>query len=212
MTILDDLNPQSSIVLSNSIFEHKYIAVLSNLDTQTESFISTLCFNEGSLILTLNSKGEEEWIKIEKLTVGQLVKTYLHGYRKIKHIGKGSFKNDINEPFKCMYKLPKNENDVFEDLILTGGHSILVDEIKDEDEYTLNNKYFNGYIQKIDDKLLVLACASSQFIQVNDDNEYTYYHFVLENDGDINKRYGIWSNGVLTETPSEDCFLNNVIL
>lgn len=40
-----------------------------------------------------------------------------------------------------------------------------------------------------------------QFIKLEDKNLYTYYHFVLEcdeNEGD--KRFGIWANGILSET------------
>ena len=209
MTILDDLNPPTSNVLSNSLFPNKFISSLSNLESQTNIFISTLCFNEGSLILTLNSKGEEEWVEIEKLSVDQLIKTYLHGYRKIKYICKGILKNDVNSPLECMYKLPKNDTNVFKDLILTGGHSILVDTIDNDSENELNLKYFDNKIQKIDNKILLLAGVSNKFIKMEHDNDYNYYNFVLENDGDITKRYGVWSNGVLTETPSEEFFLNN---
>jgi len=40
-------------------------------------------------------------------------------------------------------------------------------------------------------------------------NLYTYYHFILENDGDNDKRYGVWANGILTETPSKNQFTNH---
>jgi len=208
MTILDDLNPPTSNVLSNSLFANKFISSLSNLESQTNIFISTLCFNEGSLILTLNSKGEEEWVEIEKLTVGQLVKTYLHGYRKLKLIGSGTLINNVNDPWKCMYKLPKNDDEVFEDLILTPGHSILVDNIEDENEYRITKQNFEGSFRYIDDKVLIQACVSNKFVKITDDKEYTYYHIVLENDGDVTRRYGVWANGVLTETTNEEDFLD----
>lgn len=46
------------------------------------------CFNEGTKILCLNKKLEEEYIAIENLRKGDLVKSYKHGYIKIDLIGK----------------------------------------------------------------------------------------------------------------------------
>ena len=42
--------------------------------------------------------------------------------------------------------------------------------------------------------------------------EFTYYHLTVESDGDENKRYGIWANGILSETPSKKQFLNHKYL
>jgi hypothetical protein len=41
--------------------------------------------------------------------------------------------------------------------------------------------------------------------------EYTYYHFYLENDGDKSKKYGIWANGILSETTFESDFVKHFI-
>jgi len=210
MPLLDELNPSNG-PLTQGLFTNKFGTNLSTLENQSGVFINNLCFNEGTLILTLNSNNEDVWVEIEKLQIGQLVKTYLHGYRKVKHLGKGILKNNVAEPLNCMYKITKNNNNIFKDLIITGGHSILVDTIEDNNENMLNLKYFNNNVYHIDDKLLLLSCASKNFIQIDDVNEYTYYHFVLENDGDINKCYGVWANGILTETPSEKFFLSNLV-
>jgi hypothetical protein len=147
---------------------------------------------------------------IENLEINTLVKTYLHGYKKIKYIGSGLLKNNPDEPLKCMYKYPKDST-MQNDLIVTGGHSILVDNIDDENEYKINFDFFNQTVQIIDDKVLLLACVSNKFVKIEDNNEYNYYHIILENDDDITKRYGIWSNGILTETPSEEYFLQNIV-
>jgi hypothetical protein len=203
MSVLDELNPQNFSILT----ANKFISSLNNLEDQQFVFTNPLCFNEGSLILTINPNGEEEWVKIENLYLGKLVKTYLHGYRKIKLIGSGKLRNNVNEPWKCMYKLPKNGNNIFEDLVITGAHSILVDKIDDDDEYSSTKEYFEGNFRYIDDKILLLSCVSKKFIKLTDDNEYTYYHLVLENDGDITRRYGVWANGVLTETTNEEDFI-----
>jgi hypothetical protein len=84
------------------------------------------------------------------------------------------------------------------DLIITGGHSILVDELseKDTEKPLLLNRQ-----DMVDDKRLVWAGLSHLFTKLNDRNVYTYYHFVLEDEEtDANRLYGVWANGVLVET------------
>jgi hypothetical protein len=36
---------------------------------------------------------------------------------------------------------------------------------------------------------------------------YTYYHFVLENNSNDDERFGIWANGILSETICKNLFL-----
>ena len=79
-----------------------------------------------------------------------------------------------------MYILEKTEdNNLIEDLIITGGHSILVDKLTKE-ESKKQSLYLNKEI-KIDDKILLLAGVSSLFKQITDEKMFTYYHFILEN-------------------------------
>jgi hypothetical protein len=165
-----------------------------------------VCFNEGTKILCLNDSGEDEYFPIENLRKGDLVKTYKHGYKKIDLIGKNTMKNSIGIFTSCMYKMEKTEkNGLIEDLIVTGGHSILVDDLG---EYKEENDKLLGSTQIIDDKYLLLACISKDFVKINNNNVYTYYHFTLENDGDDDARFAVWANGVLTETPSKKYFIN----
>jgi hypothetical protein len=165
------------------------------------------CFNEGTKILCLNKNLQEEYIPIENLRKGDLVKSYKHGYRKIDLIGKNIMINDPTGLYKCMYKMEKTEtNGLIEDLIITGGHSILVDKLKDLEEEIL--KGF-GFVQTIDDKQLLLACVSKDFVKLEDNTLYTYYHFILENNGNDNERFGVWANGILTETSSKNEFVKH---
>ena len=161
------------------------------------------CFNEGTKILCLNNL--EEYIPIENLRKGDLVKSYKHGYRKIDLIGKNSMINNPEKFNECMYKMEKTqENGLLEDLIITGGHAILVDDLgiyKEE-----NDLLFGGKTQTIDDKYLLLSTVSKEFIQLDNTNLYTYYHFTLENNGNDDERFGVWANGILTETPSKKEF------
>ena len=115
--------------------------------------------------------------------------------------------NNVDNLLECMYKMEKTEeNNLIEDLIVTGGHSILVDDLGDNKEE--NDRLFNGETLKIDDKYLLLAAVSNDFIKLQNNDEYTYYHFILENNGNDNDRYGVWANGILSETPSKNFFMS----
>jgi hypothetical protein len=37
-------------------------------------------------------------------------------------------------------------------------------------------------------------------------NEYTYYHFCVEDEDSSSRKFGVWSNGVLSEIPSANQF------
>jgi hypothetical protein len=168
--------------------------------------INAPCFNFDTEILCLVQE-KEKYIPVQNLRKGDLVKTYLHGYRKIDLIEKGSLINNINIWHNCMYKMKKTkENGLIEDLIVTGGHGILVDNLLQE-EYNKQEKL--GLNTKIDNKYLVTSGFSNRFLKIKDSNVYEYYSLVLENEGDDNQRFGIWANGILAETPSKNQFMMN---
>jgi surface protein len=152
-----------------------------------------ICYNKGTKILC-----EGGYIPIEELKPGDIVVTYLHGNIPIEKV---SSKKIINNPSKwseCMYRLPST-NLEFDDLIVTGGHGILKksltrEELKaDLDWFERNKKY-----SRIDNMYLNRAAFCKDFIKITDIDEYTYYHLCLN--GQKNRRYGIWANGVLSES------------
>jgi len=166
------------------------------------------CFNHGTKILCLNQNFNEEYIPIQDLRKEHhLVKTYLHGYRKIDRLGKGVVVNHPDLWHGCMYKMEKTEeNGLIEDLIVTGGHSILVDNVSDEEHQYQVNKIG---IQKIDGKQLLLASASPNFVKIEDTDLHAYYQLTPENNGNNDERFGIWANGVLVETPSKNQYMSH---
>jgi len=169
------------------------------------------CFNVGTKILCLNDKLEEKYIPIENLRKGDLVKTYKHGYRKIDLIGKNYMINNPDKFNSCMYIMEKTKNnDLLEDLIVTGGHSILVDDFIEYKEE--NDKLFGGETPKIEDKYLLLSCVSKDFTKLQNNELYTYYHLTFENNGNDDERFGIYANGILTETPSKKQFNKYIFL
>ncbi len=152
------------------------------------------CYNEGTNILCLID-GVEKYVKIESLKNGDLVKTYKNGYNEIELIGKKTFKNNIHKNLQCMYKI--------DDLYVTGGHYILVDEQPD----ATKNPIFYNLNLKIKDKYCVLACDYEKATKMMDDNAYTIYHLVLKGD---ETQYGIYvNNGFLSESTSKEHFISS---
>jgi len=159
------------------------------------------CFNEDTKILCFNPETNEEYYApIQNLNKGDLIKTYLHGYRKVDVMCKGKLRNNTKFFTTCMYKMCKTEtNDLTEDLIVVGGHALLVDKLSEE-EY-LRTCSIWGTPLRIDKKYLLLAGITDKFERIEGDSVFTYYHFCVENDGNDETRYGIWANGTLVETP-----------
>ena len=58
---------------------------------------------------------------------------------------------------------------------------------------------------KIDDKYLLMCYANSDFEHIEDDNEYEVYQLILEAENDT-IRYGIYANGILSESMSKKTF------
>jgi hypothetical protein len=135
------------------------------------------------------------------------VKTLKHGFVPIELIGKREIDNPgckerIKEQLYCCNKDKFKE--VFEPLIITGCHSILV-----ENSVTVVNaeqiekvKEVNGGIYLTDGKLRLPACVDLRTSVYSVPGTYTIYHLALEND-DYYMNYGIYANGLLVETCSK---------
>jgi hypothetical protein len=162
----------------------------------------TPCYDRGTQILCVNADNKEQYIPIEQLREGGIVKTYRHGYRRIQRIVIGSLINDHQNCYRSLWVLPK-QGDMIADLIVTGRHSILVNHPPLTETERSKQKEAWGVLQfKIDDKYMVMACVSDQFHPFKDDKLHQYYHLILEDDGNADQRYGIWANGVLSESQS----------
>ncbi len=161
------------------------------------------CFLEGPKILSLVD-GEEKYIPIEQLRKGNLIKTSLNGYTPIDMIGFSKMKHSIetNRIKDQLYKCSQNEYpELFEDLIITGCHSILVDNFTSEIQKEETIK-INGKIYVTDKKYRLPACVDERSTIYELPGTYTIYHLALENE-DYYMNYGIYANGLLVETCSK---------
>ena len=167
--------------------------------TATQSFTITvsqpICFNKGTKILCLKD-GKEQYVCVENLSKGVMVKTYKHGFQPINDMRKGTYK--LNQPVDMgMYRMKKQDH-MIADLEMTGLHCLLIDtkdakykqDIKNQGGLK-NPKFF------VDDKFRLRAKECIDFKQM-ECTSYSIYTFSLEG----KEQYGIWANGALVETTS----------
>ena len=202
---------QKGVLGPNS--ENPATYLTTNGFANAEEVASLTCFLEDSKILT--NKG---YIPIQDLRKGDLVKTLKHDYKAIDMIGKRTIyhpalKDRIKDQ---LYKCSKdNFNEIFEPLIITGCHSILVENSKASiDEKQIEKvKEINGGIYLTDDKLRIPACVDLRTSVYETPGTYTIYHLALENNNYV-MNYGIYANGLLVETCSKRYLkeLSNMIL
>lgn len=171
--------------------------------------IIVVCYLETTKILCLNKFNQEEYIQIKNIKKDMKIKTYLHGYKKVLHINKTEFQNTELNTSNKLYVLKKDKNiNLFEDLYITGKHCILIDKQTEKEKKKTLHAWKS--IRKVDDKELLMASISDDFESVDDYNKYTLYHLVLESQ-DVNKQFGIYANGILSETMSINIFNQSLL-
>lgn len=210
-SVYDDIPPSYDIllvVLNGNPSGDTYYGY--NIMELTLTVNNPVCYLEGTKILCYIDN-KDQYIPIQNITKDTLVKTYKYGYKKVINITKLNLdKYDTsNNIINKLYVMKKDKNkDLIEDLYITGAHSILVKKIPAKN-IELIKKKSNGYrLHQIKDKYLYPAYANDKFELVNynddktintDSKYYIIYHLVLENN-DIYKNYGIWANGILSES------------
>jgi len=160
------------------------------------------CFKTDTKILCYKNN-EEVYVNVQDIRKGDLIKTYKHGYVPIYIIGtskiynSGNSKRMKNRLYKCsMSEYPE----LFEDLYITGCHSILVDELTDIQK--IKTVDLVGKIYITDDKYRLLACIDNRSIPYEVEGTYDIWHFALENTEYYNN-YGVYANGLLVESSSK---------
>jgi hypothetical protein len=178
---------------------------LNLIDSQLPSDISFLpitltCFKEDTKILT-----DKGYKSIQDLRNGDLVKTLKYDFKPIVMIGKREiYHPSVNERIKDqLYKCSKDQYpDIFEDLVITGCHSILVDNFISKEQKEKTMEINSGKIFITDKKYRLPAAADERSLVYEFPGYYTIYHLALEND-DYYMNYGIYANGLLVESCSK---------
>jgi len=164
--------------------------------------VNATCFLEGTRILCLTDTFEEQYVKIENMKKGMLVKTHLHGFKPVHSIGKGKIYNPTKDTMTTdrLYMISKKKySDLIDDLYITGNHSVLVPSLTDEQHEKITDYMKEIYIT--DDQYRLPACLDERFTECSDYGNKTIWHFALEHD-DIFENYGVYANGLLVETCS----------
>ena len=175
------------------------VYLTSYLDDVRVLQIIITCFKKDTKILT-----DKGYIPIQDLSKGDFVKTSLHDYKAINIICKSVIYHRASEERikNQLYKCSKdNFDEIFEPLIITGSHSILVDDFTSKEQREKTNKVL-GDIFITDDKYRLPACADERTSVYEIPGYYTVYHMALEND-DYYENYGIFANGLLVESCSK---------
>jgi hypothetical protein len=174
-------------------------------DTGTFTFTLTVtaeplvCFKEDTKILT-----DQGYKPIQELRKGDLVKTLKHDFKPIALIGKREIYHPyLKERIKDqLYLCSKTEYpELFQDLIITGCHSILVDNFTCEEQKE-QAILVNGDLFGTDYKYRLPACVDKRTTVFANPGTYTIYHLALENE-DYYMNYGIYANGLLVESCSK---------
>jgi hypothetical protein len=193
----------------NGLFK-LYINITTNDPVLIINLVANVsCFLRGTKICCIDSKGCDVYIPIEEIRSGDLVKTYKHQNVRVKYIVK-TIMTSIDSDFRIkdrMYKLSKEKYpELFEDLYITGGHPILVEHLTD-DQHSSTIHVWNDTL-RVEDKYRLLTFLNENAEIIRDHNKlYEIYDIILESD-DTYKNYGIYANGLLTESMEENHFLN----
>ena len=174
--------------------------VASNVVT---GFIPYPCFLQGTKILRMNQEtDEEEYVPVESLRRGDLIKTYNHGYKAIEIIGFRDIERplDISKLSSRLYWLRKSTiSGMKEDLCVTGDHCILHKTITDKKRNEVLG--YMGDIYVTEDHYRVPAFLDDRAEPYKNGDKATIWHFALEN-SNMFHNYGVFANGLLVESSS----------
>ena len=160
------------------------------------------CFLEGTQILCFEN-GKEVYRPVQSLRKGDLVKTIYNGYLPIHMIGTSPMYNPDNDDRNAsrLYRCSKeNYPGLFEDLYITGCHSILVPKITYKQAQTTIASLGRLFVTDKHCRLMAWVDEKSEPYKMA--GIYNIYHIALENN-DYYMNYGIYANGLLVESCSK---------
>lgn len=160
------------------------------------------CFKQGTRILAF-IKGREQYVPVETLKRGDLVKTSKSGYKSISLIGKKTIHNSPDSNIKNrLFRYSQHIcPELIEDLCITGEHCALVNVVSDEKLQEIKDHM--GQIYTTEGDYRVPAHLDSRAKPYEKEGLYTIWHFALENESP-HANYGVYANGLLVESASEE--------
>ena len=164
---------------------------------------STICFKEGTKITCLDENSNPTKIPVEELRAGMFVKTYKHGYIPVHTIGTKKLynpENDTREKDRLYECTPEQYPDLTENLYITGCHSILVDQLTEQQTTDTLREAEDIFIT--DDKYRLMAFLDERAKPWTNEGMYSIYHIYLDHPDDL-MNYGIYANGLLVESCSK---------
>jgi hypothetical protein len=164
---------------------------------------STICFKEGTKIACLDENSNPTEIPVEELKAGMFVKTYKHGYIPVHTIGTKKLynpENDAREKDRLYECTPEQYPDLTENLYITGCHSILVDQLTEQQSTDTLREAQDIFIT--DDKYRLMAFLDERAQPWINEGTYSIYHIYLDHPDDL-MNYGIYANGLLVESCSK---------
>lgn len=163
------------------------------------------CLLENSLVLT-----DHGYLAIQDLRNGYFLKTLRNGLQPIIMIGSKQINHIASEDriIDQLYRCSMDDfSELSQDLILTGGYCLFVDNFIDNDQ-KLKIYEINGNVDMIDDKYRLPACAHPTISVYEIPGTYTVYSLCLEHQ-DYERCYGIYVNGLEVETCSKKVMMES---
>jgi hypothetical protein len=160
------------------------------------------CFLEGSRIRCIVD-GAEVDRPIQELRRGDLIKTVKHGFKAVDAIGYSKLYNPANSSRGAnrLYVCSKQAySELTEDLVITGHHSILVEELTEAQAAGIKEQFGNFYVTNGYYRLP--ACVDERAIPLETEGLFTIWHLALDHEI-YTYNYGIYANGLLVESCSK---------
>jgi hypothetical protein len=176
-------------------------SVYSAFNSQPSFNNGVICFLTGTKILCFQDS-KTQYINVENLKEGTLVRTLKHGYLPITMIGCRMIGSSVNnDPFERLYCYPKEKSPhLLEDLYITGGHSVLVDTLSTQQEENIRDSF--GRLFVTDQKYRLMACFCSEMEPVTIESNQYIWHFSLPHENKF-FAHGVYANGLLVESCPE---------
>jgi hypothetical protein len=189
-------DPSQPTYLKFYVVQPNFQIVLASQILITIDFV---CFKEDTKILT-----DKGYVCIQDLRKGDLVKTLFNDFKSVEMIGKRDISHNAletrikNQLYTCS---KENYPELLEDLVLTGCHSILIDNFVSEEQ---KNKVVDliGDIYVTSGKYRLPVCLDDKSSVYDKKGTHTIYNLALENDN-YYMNYGIYANGLLVESCSK---------